>query len=307
MKLRNREVQISEVNYKAHFYPESFIEESEKAYDSEIERVAEAAKENIKEKWIMMICGPSASGKTTTAGKIRKKLANLGVNAPIVSLDDFYLPFKKLPKLEDGRIDYESVNGLDLDLLQSSFAELISKGKAEFPIYDFNKKKRMLEANTIAVGENDILIIEGIHALNPVIRGNFDSELFMNVYIETTTEFKYENKTLMSADDIRMIRRMVRDYHYRSSSLDNTMDMWKGVIEGEHKYIRPYIDLADYVINTTHDYEPNIFHNYFFPIYNQGKKGKYSAVYRRIASVLDMFYDISAELMPSESLLREFI
>lgn len=309
MQIETRRLQVSDNNLKAQRDTEAFIKEAEDRYNSEIRRVAEGVRESIESKSIMMICGPSASGKTTTAGKIRKILGEYGIKAPVVSLDDFYFSTEKLPRTEDGKIDFESVYGLDLELLWKCFRELIETGKADFPRYDFNIKKQIMGENHIEIGAKDILIIEGIHALNPVISEKLDKDSFINLYIEATAEFSNGDKVLLKAGDTRMIRRMVRDYHHRASSLDNTMDMWKGVIDGEDKYIRPYIHLADYIVNTSHDYEPNIFHHYLFPLLEEalGKGSDYEETYKRLEYALDQFDDISKEYMPKDSLLQEFI
>ena len=304
-----KRVEVAENNKKAKNV-KYFVAEAEYRYFRRLEKVAEKIECETDKKSILLISGPSASGKTTTAYEISARLRGSGINAPVVSLDDFYKSVDELPKREDGKPDYESVYGLDLECISRCFDDLFSKGCAVLPRYDFAHQCSIPNANKIELGERDIVIIEGIHALNPLIRGNFDSSLFIKLYVRTATEFVKDGNVVLSPEDTRKVRRMIRDHYYRSTSLESTLDMWEGVLEGEEKYIKPFIGEADHMINTTHDYEPNVFQHYLFPLLKstveQGDT-KYLSEFIRLKQVFDMFTAIPVNALPQSSMLREFV
>jgi len=304
-----KQVEVSDNNRKAKNV-KCFVAEAEYRYFRRLEKVAEKIECDIENKWVLLLAGPSGSGKTTTAQEISARLHAGGIHAPVVSLDDFYVSVDRLPKREDGSPDYESIYGLDLACLSRCFEKLVKTGRALFPKYDFANQCSIPEANCIEIGEKDILIIEGIHALNPLIRGNFDNDIFIKLYVRTATEFVHQGKMIFSPEDTRKVRRMIRDYYYRATPPEDTLDMWKGVVEGEKLYIDPFVNEADYMINTTHDYEPHVFHYYLLPLFRETiERGatKYLDEFIRLKDAFNLFDDISAELLPESSMLREFI
>jgi len=306
-----KKIEVETNNRKARNV-KGFVAESEYRYARRIESVAQLIESQIEDKSILLIAGPSGSGKTTTAHEMSARLAASGINAPIVSLDDFYKGIDQLPLRDDGQPDLESVYGLDLENIERCFARLFEDGRALFPRYDFTLQKSIPEAHEITIGERDILIIEGIHALNPLIRGGLGEDMFIRLYVRTATEYVADGKVVISPEDTREVRRMVRDYYYRATSLERTLDLWEAVMEGEMKYIRPYIGEADCMINTAYDYEPNVFHNYLFPLLKQALEegsgnGRHMAEFIRLKEAFDLFEDIPAEAVPKSSMLREFI
>ncbi len=310
MKTLNiKRIEVDENNRRAK-HISSFVADSEYRYFRRIEAVAERVESEIDRKSVLLISGPSASGKTTTAYEISARLALGGINAPVVSLDDFYKGLECLPLRTNGEPDFESVYGLDLAAIERCFTQLFRRGRALFPRYDFTTGRSVPDSNEITIGERDILIIEGIHALNPLIMGDLDESMFMRLYIRAATEFVSGGKVVMSPEDTRKVRRMVRDHYYRATSLERTLDLWEGVMEGEQKYILPYIGEADFALNTTHDYEPNVFHNYLFPLLTEAAargESRYTGEFRRLRAAFDMFEDIPADAIPPSSMLREFI
>ena len=308
---RIKRIEVETNNRKAQNV-KGFIAESEYRYDRRIESVAQMIESQIENKSILLIAGPSASGKTTTAHEMSARLAVSGINAPIVSLDDFYKGIDQLPLRDDGQPDLESVYGLDLENIERCFKKLFEDGLAVFPRYDFTVQRSIPEAQEITIGERDILIIEGIHALNPLIRGSLGEDMFIRLYVRTATEYVSDGKVVISPEDTREVRRLVRDHYYRATSLERTLDLWEAVIEGEKKYIRPYIGEADCMINTAYDYEPNVFHNYLFPLLKKAVEegvgsSRHMDEFIRLKDAFDMFDDIPAEAVPKSSMLREFI
>ncbi len=308
-ELKIKRIEVDENNRRAENI-KSFVAESEYRYSRRIEAVAERIEEEIGRKSVLLIAGPSASGKTTTAHEVSARLALAGINAPVISLDDFYKGVDKLPRRVNGEPDLESVYGLDLAAMERCFARLFECGSALFPRYDFATGRSVPDAHEITTGERGILIIEGIHALNPLITGDLDENMFLRLYVRTATEFVHGGKVVMSPEDTRKVRRMVRDHYYRATSLERTLDLWEGVLEGELKYIHPYIGEADFAMNTTYDYEPNVFHNYLFPLLTEAAafgKTRYSKEFVRLREAFNRFEDIPAESVPASSMLREFI
>ena len=308
-ELKIKRIEVDENNRRAG-HIKSFVAESEYRYSRRIEAVAERIEQEIDRKSVLLIAGPSASGKTTTALEVSARLALSGINAPVVSLDDFYKSFEQLPLREDGEPDLESVYGLDLAAIERCFARLFRDGRALFPRYDFTTRRSLPDSQEIVTGERDILIIEGIHALNPLITGDLGSDRFLRLYVRTATEFVSGGEVVMSPEDTRKVRRMVRDHYYRATSLERTLDLWSGVMEGELKYIRPYIGEADFALNTTYDYEPNVFHNYLFPLLTEAAalgESRYAGEFVRLREAFNMFLDIPADVVPESSMLREFI
>ncbi|MEG2295780.1 MAG: nucleoside kinase, partial [Oscillospiraceae bacterium] len=183
------EIQIQTINESCSNNKNVLIKECEELYYAQIRLAAQNIKANIKNIKIVLLSGPSASGKTTTSLNIAKYLEDVGVHADVISLDDFYLERKYYPKLENGQPDYESVYALDLDLIRQCFAEILEKQESYFPKYDFYTGQRVIEDRLVRCGENDVLIVEGIHALNPCLTQNITQDSLMKIYASVRTIF----------------------------------------------------------------------------------------------------------------------
>ena len=305
--IKNR-LSLSENNRMAEEQPHRFVEESERGYQSQLEAIAAHIQENKERCKIVLLAGPSASGKTTTASKMRKQLEKLGIRSIYVSLDDFFLNREDVPLLPDGMRDFESIRALDLDCLNRFFSELLKTNRASIPVFDFHTGRRSENTVDIEIDDHFVVIIEGIHALNPVItEGHYDGN-FCKIYISPKSEYEADGRVVLNSRNTRLIRRMVRDYQFRSSSPDNTMQMWKHVVEGEDLYIRPFRTTADFWIDSFHPYEPMIFHHYLLPILEKvGPESPYHAKFTELGKILDLFYDMKKSVVPEHSLLREFI
>lgn len=299
---------IEYINEKAKALPSEFIEKCEERYENIINTIAE--KIVIDEgREIVMLAGPSSAGKTTTARKLCEKLNEKGVKTYVLSLDDFYLNRADIPYLPDGTQDFETVDALDLDLFTKCVNELLSGKTVKNPIFDFHTGKRSsIEFNEITLGEQDIVIIEGLHALNPVITEKIQGKL-LKIYINVSSRI-YDEKgnIILNKRNMRFIRRMVRDYKFRSSTVDNTCKLWKNVTTGEDKYLFPYRHLADIKINTIHLYESCVLkHQAMELIENSEVSEEYKADIKKIYNALKQFENIDEKLVPQGSLLREFL
>lgn len=301
-----RIVDVSASNREARFCPEDFIKEAERRYHGSIGQLALQARRRGSR--ILLVAGPSGSGKTTTARKLCEAFQALGKNAQMVSLDDFYLPRHLLPRLPDGEPDFETVDGLDIEKIHSCLGELLSQGASEFPVFSFHEQEEPAKTRHIQLGKNDYLVIEGIHALNPIISQGLGREGIMKVYLNALTSFRIGDTEVFSPRSIRMVRRMVRDFHFRGASISFTLSLWDKVCQGEERYINPYVGEADAVLDTTHEYEPHIFHNFLFPILMEADPDpQWIGLLQNLVETFDQFYDLPQGYVPRDSMLREFI
>lgn len=235
----------------------SFIRHCEFEYES---RVYATAKEVIEEgRHIIMLTGPSASGKTTTAFKLHDKLISMGKNARVISLDNFFKNQEDYPRLENGEKDYENVTALELGLFEKCFKELLEKGNAKFPEFDFQNERRIENAIELEL-KGGFVIVEGIHALNPILLGLLPENEVFTIYAGLREEYSFRGQRILPTRDIRLLRRMIRDYKYRGHSPQKTIAMWQSVCDGEDKYIKIFKPNADLLLDTSFSYELLIMH-----------------------------------------------
>ena len=258
---------------------------------------------------VVMLAGPSGSGKTTTAHMLAEAIQNCGRNAFVVSLDNFYRGVGKAPRLEDGSYDYESVEALDYERLQENLIQLLDEGRAYFPIYDFETGSPADHSNLIELGKEDIIILEGIHALNPIVIGALkDKGCLIRLYISVETPYvDAKGDVVLTARDTRLLRRMLRDYRFRNADLSRTFSMWKQVCRGEDLYLFPYKDHSDIIVDSFHCFEPCVYRELMMPLVQQ--MNVTDPHYGKAVSLMDAlsrFEKISVELVPQSSMIREF-
>ncbi len=288
--------------------PQTFIKESEANYQFQLDMVAEKLSGRDDNCSIILLSGPSASGKTTTAHKLSKTFEKKGVKAPVISLDDFFVGKEHYQKLPDGTLDMESISTLDIPHIKYCLSELLEKGSCDFPVFDFKTSSRSDKINHIEIEENDILIIEGIHALNPVLTEGIPADRIVKIYVSVRTKFMNGEDSIFEPKTIRLMRRMIRDKRDRNHSPEETLKMWNNIVEGEIKYIDPFRDDVDVKIDTTLDYEPCIFHNFLYPLLDKiDKTNENLNELLKMYYGLEMFTDIDEKLLPKNSLLREFV
>ncbi len=287
--------------------PVEFVNRCSAAYHEKIEKTAKIIFENQNKK-IVMLAGPSSSGKTTTARLLSQKLEKLGARAYTVSLDDFYFPHSVgYPLDENGEPDYECVEALDVELLHFCLNELVKKGRAELPVFDFTTGERINSAKTIELLENDVIIVEGLHALNPVITDTLDKENLYKIYVSVSSRIYDGNgDVLLSKRDLRFVRRMVRDFSFRSTTVERTFDIWDSVTRGEDKYLFLFEGQADIKINSFHPCEPCVLSGKALPLFEHITEGEFFDRANLLKSKLNCFKSIDYSVLPADSLLREF-
>lgn len=300
---------VKHINDAAVNAPGELVAQMERQYRKRIEEIADFLYYNgQKGNKLIMLAGPSSSGKTTTACMLCERLEWLGVHARRISLDEFFLGAGKTPLLPDGTPDYESVYALDIPLMQECLLGLMEKRECYMPKFSFTKQRPEDERVHIKLGENDVVIVEGIHALNPIVTGCLPDDRMLKIYISVKQGISEDDREILSAYDVRLCRRIVRDMLFRGASPEKTLEMWPNVREGETKYLYPYKRLADVTINSLHIYEPCVISQIALPLLRRVKDD--SPYYEQAAQLcekLEMFKPLPTELVPPNSLMREFL
>lgn len=288
--------------------PSELIARAERHYDRELSEIAKRISEDDDIK-IVALAGPSASGKTTTAHILREKLRELDEETEIISLDDFYLPIDSLPLLEDGTRDIESVNALDIPLINKCFNEIIRTGKTVLPKFKFSTKERIINAREIDLSGRGIAIVEGLHALNPLITDLVPSKNIFKAYISVNCGIVNEDGSrLLSSRQIRLARRVLRDRTFRGTPVNETLSLWQGVVEGEEKYLYCFKETADVQIKTLHIYEPCLYRNEILSLKDEiSEDAPVKDYFLKTAAALERFVPIESALVPENSLITEFI
>ena len=281
---------VEKLNNKILNEPKDLIYKSEQLHNLKIEEIAD----NIVNKKIVFIAGPSSSGKTTFANKLADQL-KIKFTPIIVSMDNFFVEREDTPLDKDGKPDYESIKAVDLDLFEDRFNKLLSGEDTEMPLYNFSTGKKE-KGSIVKMKENGIIIIEGIHGLNPILIKNMDNDLIFRIYVEPQS-------SIVSSELIRKARRILRDVQSRDISPLKTLEMWPSISRGEKLNIFPYIKNADVVFNTHLTYEFAILKN---GIINQLKDVNNEEAYK-IVNFLNQFEEIDINLIPKNSIIREFV
>lgn len=299
---------LNEINKMATECPKSFIKACNDEYIDNMTNIAKkiAADRDVI---IVAIAGPSGSGKTTTAHILQDKLEKMGETTAVVSLDDFYLPADKLPVLPDGTTDIESVNSLDIPLIKECFGQIIKDGMVNLPKYDFKTKSRIYNAKSLNIGNHGIVIVEGLHAMNPLITDLVPHKNILKIYISVNRSVDDDNGVqMLSSRQIRLVRRVLRDDLFRGATATETLHLWNNVIDGERKYLYCFKNTADIQLVTFHPYELGIYRERFCKM--RGTVHKNAPCYEYFidtANALERFTAIDSALVPGDSLIREFI
>lgn len=301
---------IEYINLEAKNDPAGLIERSESRYKRIVDSVVDECMEKHNGRLVIMLAGPSASGKTTTAHKIKQAFISRGEDCHVISLDDFYLNREDVPGYSEGEPDFESVYALDLKLIDSCLQSLLSGEETYLPAFNFETGKRDDKANYFRLGDHDVVIVEGLHALNPIVTQNIPEEFLYKIYISVSSRIYNEESEdiILNKRNLRFIRRMIRDYQFRASSVENTYRMWDSVRMGEDKYLFAFKDYADLRINTIHIYEPCVFKNTAIEMLSGVSEDSiYYRDAKRLIRALNKFTQIDPEKVPEDSLLREFL
>ena len=256
----------------------------------------------------VMMAGPSSSGKTTFSHKLSAHLRALGCVPHPVPLDDFYLNRDQMPIDEYGEKDFESIEGLDISYFNECMVKLLNGERVLLPNFNFKTGKREYNDHYMQLGPNDILVIEGIHGLNDRMSASLPAESKYKIYLSALTQFSIDEHNPLSTADGRLIRRIVRDSRTRATSAAETIAMWDSVRRGEEKYIFPFQEHADYLFNTALIYEMAVLKLYVDPqLYAIEPDHPMYAEAKRLIKLLDYFLPMSPDVIPNNSLVREFI
>lgn len=295
------------INHMARTSPQELVSEAENRFREITAKTAQYIFDNGKS--VLMLAGPSSAGKTTTARLIGENIEKLGARALTVSLDDFYKGVHLAPVSSDGKADLETVHALDIPLLENTLCSLMEKREGELPIFDFTTGERSKETRKVKLSEHDIVIVEGLHALNPLITDVLPQKELMKVYISVSSRiYNSDSEVILSKRNIRFIRRLVRDYRFRSSSVFRTYEFWPSVTSGEDKYLFPFEERSDIKINSIHIYEPCIMASLATELLSEVPEGSpYYENAKMLIEKLAEFERLPADTVPQNSLLREFI
>lgn len=299
---------IGELNdYITSNKPADIIQLSEIMQDYKLLSIAEQIVLNKEDYKIILLSGPSSSGKTTSAMKLSLYLKSLGLNPTHLSLDDYFHERAETPLGEDGKPDFESITAIDIKLFDSQISKLLKGTKVVVPTFNFIDGKKEYK-RTVQLKENDILIIEGLHALNEELLTNIPKKKKFKIYVSPLTYLNIDNDNRISMTDLRLLRRMVRDNRTRGYSPSVTLGTWMKVRSGEEKHVFPYQDNADALFNTSLAYELSVLKTYAEPLLFSIKEDdpEYQTA-QRLIELLKFVLPIPSESVPKTSILREFI
>ncbi len=285
----------------------NFIRTNEILYDDNMNRVADYVlkHKNIK---AIFISGPSSSGKTTSSKKLALFLRSKGIDSLVISTDDYFVNRIDTPKKPDGSYEYECVEAIDVKLFSNQLKSLLSKKEVVMPTYNFITGEKEYKRKPIALKDNQILIVEGLHAINEKINGVIDKKNKLKIYISPFTPIGLDRHNHISTTDLRLLRRMVRDHRTRGYSPEVTLNNWMGMRASEENFVYPYQSEADIIINTSLAYEIGVLRTYAEPLlYTISKDSENYEEAIRILNFLKCFINIPSEYVPTTSVLREFI
>ena len=280
---------------------------SEALQEKKLAKIAEeiASRKGVK---LVLLAGPSSSGKTTSCKRLSIQLAVNGLKPLQISLDDYFVDRDKTPKGENGEFDFESIYALNLDLLNEQFNALFRGEEVELPKYDFPSGKSVKSGKKLKLEPNNVLVVEGIHALNPELTAHVPEEQIFRVYASALTTILLDNHNYIPTTDNRLLRRIIRDYKYRGVSAQETIRRWPSVRAGENRWIFPFQENADAMLNTAMLYELSVLKMQAEPLLQQVPENceEFAEAYR-LLKFLKYFKGIPYNNLPPTSLLREFL
>lgn len=295
----NRVVSLGKIN--------DLIRIDETLQSNRLLNVAREINKHRKDIKIVLMAGPSSSGKTTTSRKLRMYLESFGLHPKVLSMDDYFVEREETPIDKNGKPDYECLEAVDLKLFNKQVEELLDGKTVKIPTFNFVIGKKEYKSE-ITLENEDILLIEGIHGLDPKVLSNIPRNKKYKIYISALTEINIDNHNRVSTTDNRLLRRIIRDNRTRAHSVETTLKSWSSVREGEEKYIFPYQDDADCTFNSALIYEIGVLKTYVEPLlYSVSQDSPYYEEAKRLIEFLRLFLPIPADVIPQDSILREFI
>lgn len=275
--------------------------------ESKIGEIARKIKEKEKVKFVL-IAGPSSSGKTTFSHRLSTQLRSIGLIPHTIGMDDYFVDRSITPRHEDGSYNFETVEALDYKKFNEDMIQLVKGEKVDMPSYNFVAGQREYKGKTMQLGENDILVIEGIHGLNPKMSAQLDDEYKFKIYISALTVLNIDSHNRIPTADVRLLRRIVRDARTRGMDAAHTIAMWKSVRSGEENYIFPYQEEVDMMFNSAAIYELAALKIYVEPLLLQIEKDDpcYNEA-KRLLKFLEFLVAFPSEIIPNHAIIREFI
>ncbi len=284
------------------------IQVSEALHEKKYASIADMIDQRRDKVRMVLLAGPSSSGKTTSCRRLAVQLAVLGFDVKQLSLDDYFLPREQTPRQPNGDYDFEDLEALDIQLLNKQLQQLFDGEEVKIPTYDFKKGEPYFSGKTLKLNKGSILLVEGIHALNPKLTADIDDELKFKVYVSALTQIALDKQNIIRSNDNRLIRRIVRDNNFRAYSAHDTLKRWPSVRAGEHKHIFPYQENADVMFNSALLYELGILRPFAEPLLKMvPQSAEEYAESTRLLSILEMIEPIQTKFIPPTSILREFL
>ena len=283
------------------------IKLSEALQEKKIAQIADiiASREQVR---VVLVAGPSSSGKTTFSKRLCIQLMTCGLKPKLISLDNYFVDREHTPKDENGDYDYESIYSLNLELYQKHLTQLLNGEEIELPEYNFPTGKSVNSGEKLKLEDNTILVMEGIHGLNPLMTDKIPEENKFKIYISALTSIKLDDHNYIPSTDNRLIRRIIRDKKFRGASAKDTIARWPSVRRGETKWIFPYQENADVMFNSAMIYELAVLRDFALPILEAVHEDcEEHTMASSLAQFLRFFEPIPAEELPPTSLLREFL
>ncbi|MBE6685996.1 MAG: nucleoside kinase [Ruminococcaceae bacterium] len=276
--------------------------------EQKISEIAKDIKDNIEKRKIILISGPSSSGKTSFANRLSLHLKVLGIGSLALSLDDYYLPAELIPSNEKGEKDLETIEAIDYAHFNRDIESLITGRETDLPIFDFITARPSDRVKRVSLCENEVIIVEGIHGLNPKLLSNISDENKYKIYCSALTALRRDDMTKINSRTTRLIRRIIRDHFFRGTSAKDTLLRWRSVEEGAAKHIFPYTDNADIIFNSSLLYEHCVYKIYLNELLfgmTDGTSG-YETV-QELSDLINRFKLIDRDMVPRTSLVREFV
>ena len=285
-----------------------FVQTIEALHSKKLASIADRITRRTPQTRLVLIAGPSSAGKTTTAKRLITQLRVNGYRPILISTDSYFVGDELNPRDKDGNLDYEHIEAMDLPRLNSDLLRLMAGEAVRMRSFDFKRKQGYDQDRETRLPPNGIIVMEGIHSLNPQMSADVPRETKFLIYVNTLTQLGIDSSNRISTADTRIIRRMVRDHQFRNRSAIDTLRLWKSVARGEHRWIYPFQHLADAVFNSALDYELAVLKPIATLLLNQIKPwhDEYTEA-RRLSGILHNFSSLSADIVPGDSILRESI
>lgn len=286
---------------------DNLINISETWQEQKISEIALNIKKDINNRKIILISGPSSSGKTSFSRRLQLHLKVLGIHGVPISLDDYYIDIKDMPLNENGEHDYESPESLDYKRFNDDISQLIAGKTVYLPKFDFDSKLRIPNHSQLTLGKDEVIIAEGLHALNPKFAADIHDENKYKIYCSALTALSRDDGVKIKSRTTRLIRRLIRDFYFRNSSCDFTFSLWPNQETGSEKYIFPYTDTADMIFNSSLLYEFAVYKKYLNMVFADITSNNPNIdTINELRELVNSFSEIDRDRTPRCSIIREF-